>query len=279
MFEKVKHLVFTPDLNSSALVQEAKAHAVECIPVLDARSAVYVATGICAQNKEIVVVCLDSGNASRSAFSGMTEAYYRALPVVLITCGTKLDYSKELNDVVYGHYVVQTQDQIEQHLETKLPIHIEWVTAGVEIFPHSCERIYDCFRKVVNDEVYLYVGQGVCAPKRDLPCKVVKGGMPGCLDGAMANVLGASLAKRHKRYIGLISEEEYTHDINTLGNIHINETLMFVVVTANANMVLENYAKSLGFTVYTVQEKELEPVVERLVHSSKKTVLFVLQEG
>ena len=36
----------------------------ECISVLDASSAVYVATGICAQNNEPVIVCVDSSNES-----------------------------------------------------------------------------------------------------------------------------------------------------------------------------------------------------------------------
>lgn len=130
----------------------------------------------------------------------------------------------------------------------------------------------------MTEDDYLYIGQGLCKPEQKFPCKVVNGGLPDCLDGAMANVLGASLAKKHKRYIGLISEEEYVHDMNTLGNIHINDSLMFVVVAQKVNEALENYGKSLGFEVCIMREKEIETVAERLIHNNKKTVLFVLRE-
>lgn len=277
-FEKIKYLVFTPELKDSGFVQSAINYNVPCIPVIDARSAVYVATGISAQNREVVVVCLDSGNTSRSAFSGLTEAYYRNLPVVLITFGSKLDYSKELRDVVYGHYIVRFQDQINELLETKLPIHIEWQTASTKTSVYRSKKIYDSLKKILDKEVYLYIGQGIDIPEQTFSCRVVRGGMINCLDGAVANVLGASLAKKHKRYIGLISEEEYVHDLNTLGNIHINDMLMFIVVVQKTSAMLEGYAKSLGFKVYTTQEKEMEISVRNLIFNGKKTVLFVLRE-
>ena len=100
-------LVYTTDLENTPFIIESKKKIKDCISVVDARSAVYVATGICAQNHCKVAVCVDAGNASRSAFSGMTEAFYRKLPVALITVGKKLDYTKELNDVVAGHYTAK----------------------------------------------------------------------------------------------------------------------------------------------------------------------------
>lgn len=274
--EKIKHVIYTPELESSAFVQSARECAANCIPVIDARSAVYAATGICAQNKEMVAVCLDAGNASRSAFSGMTEAYYRNLPVILITIGSGVDYSRELKDVVYGHYVVNSEDQIEVLLETKLPIHIELKVSDKKVEAYDCKDIYAAFGKALDKDDYLYIGQGIEEPKQPLGCKVVKGGMPDCFDGAMANVLGASLAKKHKRYIGLISEDEYIHDINTLGNIHVNDSLMFVVVAKKTNKVNESYAKSLGFEVCIVQKKEIAAAVDSMAHNDKKTVVFVV---
>lgn len=279
MFDKIKHLVYTPELSGSTLVRSAKAHGVDCIPVLDARSAVYAAVGITEQSREMAAVCLDAGNASRSAFSGMTEAYYRSLPIVLITVGRKLDYSRALKDAANGHYVVQTLEQMDALLDRKLPIHVEWETAGAEASPCPGETVYQLFRRVLDERDYLYIGPGVCPPEQTLPCRVVSGGMSGCMDGGISNVLGASLARKHKRYIGLLSEQEFTHDMNTLGNIHVSDALMFVVIVQRETPVLENYGKALGFEVCTARENEMEPVVEHLLYNGKKSVLFVKQEG
>ena len=95
-------------------------------------------------------------------------------------------------------------------------------------------------------------------------CKIVEGGMSNCHEGAMANVLGASLAKIHRRYIGLITEEEFIHDMNTLGNININDSLLYIVAVHEMNLTLKNYAKSLGFEVYTEVGDKIEDAFTQL---------------
>ena len=110
---QIKHIVYTSDLDLHSYFPDFKS---ESIPALDPRSAVYIGTGIAAQNREPVVVLLKSSNASRSAFSGMTEAYYRNLPIILVTVGRELDYSNELNDVVNSHYIVSSIKEIDNIL-------------------------------------------------------------------------------------------------------------------------------------------------------------------
>ena len=70
---QIKHIVYTSYLDLRSYFPDYKG---EIISALDSRSAVYIATGIAAQNKEAVVVLLKSSNASRSAFSrrGVTSS-------------------------------------------------------------------------------------------------------------------------------------------------------------------------------------------------------------
>ena len=70
---QIKHIVYTSDLDLHSYLPDFKG---ESIPALDPRSAVYIGTGIAAQNNETVVVLLKSSNASRSAFSrrGVTSS-------------------------------------------------------------------------------------------------------------------------------------------------------------------------------------------------------------
>ena len=190
-FNGIKHIVFTPDVKEADFIKSAKQSGVNCIPILDVRSAVYTATGISAQNKEMTVVCVGAGNSSRSAFSGMTEAFYRKLPVALVTFGTELDYSLELNDVVCGHYVISSEDQIKHYLNKECPVHIEVQVPTQSINKIECLKIQESLMRVLKKDSYLYIGQGVRMHPLSFKCKIVEGGMSNCHEGAMANVLGA----------------------------------------------------------------------------------------
>ena len=52
---------------------------------VDERSAAYIACGMAAETKEPVVISCTGATASRNYMPGLTEAYYRKLPVLAIT--------------------------------------------------------------------------------------------------------------------------------------------------------------------------------------------------
>ena len=53
---------------------------------VDERSAAYLACGMAAETGEPVVISCTGATASRNYMSGLTEAYYRKLPILAITC-------------------------------------------------------------------------------------------------------------------------------------------------------------------------------------------------
>ena len=57
----------------------------EIYSVVDERSAAYMACGLAAESGEPVVLSCTGATASRNYISGLTEAYYRKLPVLAIT--------------------------------------------------------------------------------------------------------------------------------------------------------------------------------------------------
>lgn len=278
--EQVKYIVYTSDLEESSFIIKQKSNKnITCISCSDVRSAVYLATGISAQNKKTVMVCVDSGNASRSAFSGMTEAFYRQLPVVLVTFGKKLDYTKELGDVVFSHFCVNDAEGINALLSQSKPMHIEVTTETYSIVKYQCEKLQKILCESLSNNMYLYIGQGIKAFDLSYPCKVVLGGMPDCYEGALANVLGASLAKRRIRYIGLFSESEVIHDLNTLGNINVNDLLFFIVVCRKKNNLLLHFAESLNFESVSVKNEDLDrQIMQSLIENKHKTFLMHYQE-
>lgn len=272
-------VVYTIDLESAPFILECQRKGKNCISTVDARSAVYMATGICAQNQCKVAVCVDAGNASRSAFSGMTEAFYRKLSVALITIGKKLDYTKELNDVVVGHYTAQNYTDVFDLMDKEFPMHIELTAEAPKLKKIECDKLQQILSSVLGENEYLYISQGVKKADCNYSGKVVYGGMPGCYEGALANVLGASLARRHKKYIGLVSEDELIHDLNTLSNININDLISFIIVGNKKNNLLMDCAVALQFEVIHAKEGQIsDGEIRSACLNSKKTLLMIYKE-
>ena len=70
---------------------------------VDERSAAYIACGLAAESGEPVVLSCTGATASRNYLPGLTEAYYRKLPVIAITA-TQGDYK-------IGHHMAQVIDR------------------------------------------------------------------------------------------------------------------------------------------------------------------------
>ena len=70
---------------------------------VDERSAAYIACGMAAETGEPVVISCTGATASRNYYPGMTEAYYRKLPVLAIT--------SHRGDYQIGHLIDQQIDR------------------------------------------------------------------------------------------------------------------------------------------------------------------------
>lgn len=275
----IKHIVFEQKLKTAMIIQNAHNLGIECVPVLDARSAVYYATGITAQSEEKVVVIISAAN-SRSAFSGMTEAFYRKLPVVLITLGEVFDYSRELRDVIKKHYIFTENEKIDNILIDDGPIHIELLgSKKIDTPEKKCISFLEKLENLVEENQYLYISQKINVKKLNVPGKIVYGGIENCDDGAVSNVLGASLAKIRTRYIGVLSEEEYIHDMNALGNINTNDLLLYFIISEKNNDMICDYSKSLGFEIFRSSINKLdEQEMLNAIRNGKKTVFLIYEE-
>lgn len=64
---------------------------------VDERGAAYFACGLAYESQEPVVLTCTGATASRNYFSGLTEAYYRKLPILAITSGSAEAYPDNLN--------------------------------------------------------------------------------------------------------------------------------------------------------------------------------------
>lgn len=127
---------FTDDKNTLILIALLKAHGIrkiiaspgttnialvasimrdpwfEIYSSVDERSACYIACGMAAESGEPVVLSCTGATASRNYFAGLTEAYYRKLPILAITGSHGEDY--------HGHLHAQDIDRSQAPKDTVL---------------------------------------------------------------------------------------------------------------------------------------------------------------
>lgn len=90
---------------------------------VDERSAAYIACGLAAETGETVVLSCTGATAARNYFSGLTEAYYRKLPILAITSTMPVER--------VGHNFPQATDRSNVTNDiAKMSVHIPVVKDG-----------------------------------------------------------------------------------------------------------------------------------------------------
>ena len=87
----IKKIVASPGSSNVSLVESLQNDSFfEMYSMVDERSAAYLACGLAQESGEAVVLTCTSATASRNYVPGLTEAYYRHLPILAITATTRL---------------------------------------------------------------------------------------------------------------------------------------------------------------------------------------------
>lgn len=82
----IKHIIASPGTTNMTFVVSAQNDSwFKIWSAVDERSAAYMACGMAAETNEPVVISCTGATASRNYMPGLTEAYYRKLPVLAIT--------------------------------------------------------------------------------------------------------------------------------------------------------------------------------------------------
>lgn len=100
----IKKLVVSPGTTNIPILESVQFDPFfEVYSSVDERSAAYIACGLAAESGEAVALSCTGATASRNYISGLTEAYYRKLPIIAIT-------STNGNENI-GNLVAQTIDR------------------------------------------------------------------------------------------------------------------------------------------------------------------------
>ena len=108
----IKKVIASPGTTNIAFVVSVQSDPFfEVYSCVDERSACYMACGLAIENNEPVVLTCTGATASRNYLSGLTEAFYRKIPILAVTCAQHfgnignnipqaIDRTKVANDVV-----------------------------------------------------------------------------------------------------------------------------------------------------------------------------------
>lgn len=91
-----RNAVIVHNLNECATIACAE-HPFRLHPVTDERSAAFVAIGLWLATRKPIVVCVTSGSALLNLLPGVCEAYYRHIPLVLISADRPAEWIGQLD--------------------------------------------------------------------------------------------------------------------------------------------------------------------------------------
>lgn len=159
----IRHIVTSPGMRSVPV-----AHSVENDPffithnVVDERSAVYYAIGVVLETNEPCVVVCTSAQATRNYLPGLTEAYYKKIPIIALTGDCLREVAGQLHEqslwqenqyprdaVKYSCTLPQIKDKADYDYVARLvnealleldhhgkgPVHINFQTSYATNFP------------------------------------------------------------------------------------------------------------------------------------------------
>ena len=107
----IRKAILSPGSSNSPLVASLQCDSYfQCFSCVDERSAAYMACGLAYESGEPVLLSCTGATASRNYLPGMTEAFYRKLPILAVTS------SQPIHRV--GHHVAQVVDRSVQPNDT-----------------------------------------------------------------------------------------------------------------------------------------------------------------
>ncbi len=138
----IRYIIASPGTTNMAFVGSVQYDPFfQIYSAVDERSAAYMACGLAAETGEPVVLSCTGATASRNYLPGLTEAYYRKLPVLALT---SMQWRARA-----GHLIAQVIDR------SSLPHDVARVSVDLPV-TESEEEIWECEMKVNRAILELY---------------------------------------------------------------------------------------------------------------------------
>lgn len=209
------------------------------ITILDERSAGYVATGMCAEANEPVVIWCANDLSFRNLAPALTEAYYRKLPlfVIAISGTDAVDQNMNPEDIVRYKYQIPLVATVEE---------IKSIIVG------AIQKL----QSVVQGPTWLIVNDDIVIveEKENVHSNERKNA-----DGKLSKLIGAAIVDPEHLHIGYFSRNELERDINMFGNRHVLGNVVVVNEQGNVHHnVLLDFAKRMQWMCVRCTKDEFD---------------------
>jgi len=286
----IKRHVICP--SAQALLNDMGIAIPDSIEIIDERSAGYVATGMCAETEEAIVVWCADNDSYRNLTSALTEAYYRKLPLLVaaLSCDNNIDQTINPHDTI-RYYVnntlysrIGTEQEIDRTLQllytdVKGPVYLS-VTDFREPIIETNSKENACFdvtaiTKILAPDTCLHIGKDFCCGCSHI--SEVKFRNNHCTkDGNLSMLIGSSIVARNQLHVGIFSYDELAYELNMLGNRHVNGNIvLFTLLGSETRIVIRDVANRFGWDCHRVNVGDIECLKEKIVISDKPQFIEV----
>ncbi len=279
--------------SAHVLLNEMELAIPNSIEIIDERSAGYVATGICAETEDPVVIWCADNDSYRNLTSALTEAYYRKLPllIVALSCENEIDQTVNPHDIIryYVNNTLYTRKGTEKEIDSAINYLYADVKGPVYLSISSFrESIVELNRNenacidvttisnILPSDSCLHIGKEFCCECSRIPD--VKYRNNHCTkDGNLSMLIGSSVIARNQLHVGVFSSDELSYDLNMLGNRHLDGNIvLFILLRNNTPITIRYVAKRFGWDCQRVNISEIDNIQEKLVISDKPKYIEVV---
>lgn len=285
-----KHIVCP---SASFAIKDLTDSVENAVEIIDERSAGYIATGMCEEMDEPVVVWCADNDAYRNLTSALTEAYYRKLPILVIAvaCVSIINQSTNPYDTIryYANNSTVGSKGVEADVETAIdylfadvkgPVFLSLGSNSVNTNSTLIEEPVNmidatAITAVIPSDTCLHLGYNIACECGHFIESISRKGH--CTkDGNLSMLIGSSVVAKDQLHIGIFTSDEVAYDLNMLGNRHVgNNLIVFSVMSGGQSSAINNFANRMAWECRRVAISEMESLKGCLVTSEKPQYIEV----
>lgn len=162
--KNIKDLVISPGGTNIPIIEAVQDDSFfQCYSVIDERSAAYFAIGISLQKKCPVALICTSAQATRNYIPGLTEAFYKRVPLLAITMEKHPRFK-------YQEYMQAPDQNSLPNDSVKKSFELPFIS-DINDFYHSCRITNEAILELTKDE---FGPVQLCVPWLDFPLSNIK---------------------------------------------------------------------------------------------------------
>ena len=209
---------------------------------VDERSAGYLATGMCEELAKPVVVWVKNDASFRNLASALTEAYYKKLPLVVVTIPSQKPVNQDINptDILVGRIsYVNNEDEVIVNVnniwKTKRvgPVLLE--IKGGKSYPEKTYQYPGVLLQLLSKQAIVCSGEG-----------------------GLSTLIGMAASNPDDKVTGILPYRELLYELNMFGNRNVRNNILIVSYCADTHAinVVSSFAKALDWHVEIIDNEE-----------------------